>query len=132
MSWVDKAAAEIHSRKGATIQEIKKTIQRAISEDMRTGKKSSAGKDMLVSSGVSSQTKEPFVMIESDDLDHPLQIDPASARNLGTLLMHASESAMSDAFVVNFFQKKIGVDEQAAAGVLVAIRAWRNEHDARQ
>lgn len=84
-----------------------------------------AGKLILVSSGFGSKHRLPFVVIESEDLDKPLQISPEDARNLAMNLLRAAEAADTDAFLVDFM--KDSLDPQQIATLLYEFRNAREK-----
>lgn len=82
-------------------------------------------KIILVTSGYGGNTQRPFVMIEAEELDRPIQLSPDEARNLGINLMQAAEAAESDQSIVEFGMKKLNLSLQEAAGLLVQFREVR-------
>ena len=84
-------------------------------------------KTILCSSGYGANTRRPFVQIESEDLDRPLQLSPEEAQDLALNLLQAAEAALTDGFLVEYATKIIGVDRSAAAGWLVEYREFRDQ-----
>ena len=82
-------------------------------------------KTILVSSGFGSKARKPFVVIESEDLDKPLQISPDDARNLAMNLLRAAEAADTDAFLVDFMKDTL--DPQQIASLLYEFRNAREK-----
>ena len=80
-----------------------------------------------VSSGFGANTREPFVQIEMEyPKDHPLQLHPDEARDLAMNLLQAAESADQDAFMIKFVSKDLKAGENAAAGILLEYRKFRD------
>lgn len=84
-------------------------------------------KIILVSSGYGVNTRLPFVKIESEDLDHPLQITPETARDLAGNLLKAAEAAETDAFLIEFFKGALHQSDLVAASILFNFRDFRDE-----
>ncbi len=80
----------------------------------------------LVSSGYGSNTRKPYVEVEAPDLK--VQMSPGDARNLALNLLQASESALSDAFLVTFVMEQIQGELNEAAGLLQEFREWRDSN----
>lgn len=83
-------------------------------------------KMILVTSGFGANTNQPYVQIESEDLDKPLQISPGEARALGLNLLQAAEAAETDGFLVGFF-RKLDTDRRYVAVILQEFREYRKE-----
>lgn len=74
-------------------------------------------------SGV-NKNGEPFVQLLLDE--EPIsQFTPEEARNFGQLFMETAEAAEQDAFMVDFMQKRVGVDFELVMQVIVDFRQWR-------
>ena len=86
-----------------------------------------ADKTILVSSGFGSKHRKPFVVIESEDLDKPLQISPDDARNLAMNLLRAAEAADHDAFVVGFLKDQADLNDEQIAAWLYEFRVAREK-----
>lgn len=81
-----------------------------------------------VSSGYGHNTREPFVQIEMEyPKDHPLQIHPDEARQLAANLLEAADAADTDQFLFEFVSKDLHAGDQAAGGILVEFRKFRDE-----
>jgi len=85
-------------------------------------------KNIRVSSGFGSNTREPFVQIDMDyPKEHPLQIHPDEARDLAMNLLQAADAADSDEFIFLFFSKIMGGSDNAGAKSLIEFRKFRDE-----
>ena len=84
-------------------------------------------KTILVSSGYGGNTRRPFVMIEAEVLDRPLQLSPDEARALAANLLQAAEGAESDAFIFEFVKNELHQNDMTSAQMLLAYRAWREK-----
>src|SRR5574341_236292 len=79
-----------------------------------------------ISSGVGHKTEEPFVMIESDKIDSPIQMSAEDAIDLAQLLLEAAEGALSDAYLVDFLRHDLHQeDEGIIVQMLKMFRAYR-------
>ncbi len=85
----------------------------------------SKNKFIHVSSGYGHNTHEPFVMVEADVLDTPLQLSPTDARALAFNILSAAEAAENDAFLIEFVKEELNQDDHVAASILVEYREWR-------
>lgn len=84
--------------------------------------------NILVSSGYGGNTREPFVEIKMEyPKDHPLQIHPDEARALAMNLLEAADAADTDQFLFEFVSKDLHSGDQAAAGILMEFRKFRDE-----
>ncbi len=81
-----------------------------------------------VTSGYGHNTRQPFIEIKTDKLKEPLQLDPSAARDLAANLLQAAEASESDAFLFEFVSKELHAGDQAAGGILIAFRKWRDDH----
>lgn len=82
-------------------------------------------RNILVSSGYGGNTRKPFVMIEADEIDQPIQLSPAEARDLAVNLLQAAEAAEGDAFIVEFTTRQLKSDVQHARVLLLEFRKFR-------
>lgn len=82
-------------------------------------------KVILVSSGYGLNTRLPFVQIESEDLDKPIQVSPQEARDLALNLLQAAEGADTDAFMVDFLKNTVGFGDSEIAQMVALFRAER-------
>jgi len=83
-------------------------------------------KIILVTSGYGGNTNKPFVMVEGEDFDQPIQFSPADARALAANLLRAAEAAESDAIIVNFLHGELELPMEKVAEVLVMFRKFRD------
>lgn len=79
-----------------------------------------------VESMVASRTGDPGVIVTVNGADFTVNMTPDSARELAGNLLRAAEAAETDAFIVSFFQNKIGVKQAEAILLLRDFREWRN------
>ncbi len=86
----------------------------------------SKNKIIHVSSGYGHNTREPFVMVEADVLDTPLQLSPDDARDLAFNILSAAEAAENDAFLFEFIKQELNQEDRVAVSILVEYRDWRN------
>jgi hypothetical protein len=86
-------------------------------------------------SGYGYRTREPFVSLVIGD-NKPVNIPALGALDVAHNMAEAAEAAMTDAFVFEFFTKRLRVDETRAALALGDFRKqreeWRAKHDAKQ
>jgi hypothetical protein len=87
----------------------------------------SQDKTILVTSGYGGNTKKPFVMVEGDEFDKPIQFSPTDARALAQNLLRAAEAAESDAVIVNFLHGELELPMGKVAEVLVMFRKFRGQ-----
>lgn len=80
-------------------------------------------------SGVNAKG-EPFVQIVCRG-ELIAQLDTAGARQFSGQVLEAAEAADTDAFLMSFFTKAVGTDDQRAAIMLIAFREWRESHGGR-
>ena len=79
-----------------------------------------------VSSVYGHETSKPYVQVQWGQ--SLAQLDPDSARQLARDLLDAASISETDAFLVMFFQKQVGVDRpDVIAGILAEFRKWRKE-----
>ncbi len=77
-----------------------------------------------VSSGYGANTKRPFVAVQIGDRK-PYQWSPDEARRVAVLLWESAEAAEGDAFVVEWFTEKAGLEVAQAAALLNDFRQSR-------
>ncbi len=78
-----------------------------------------------VSSGFGHRTQAPFVQVLVEAADFMAQMSPGEARGLALNLLQCADAAESDAFLIGFLRAKVGVEDEAVAGVLADFRKWR-------
>lgn len=83
---------------------------------------------IIVTSGDGGNTKRPFVMIENQALDRPLQLSPAEARDLAANLLQAAEAAETDQLIIEFATDTLNFEMPEAAQLLVALRDLRDKN----
>jgi hypothetical protein len=83
---------------------------------------------IIITSGYGGNTKRPFVMIENQALDRPLQLSPAKARELASNLFQAAEAAETDQLIVEFATDTLNFEMPEAAQLLVALRDLRDKN----
>ena len=77
----------------------------------------SDGSFINVSSVYGSETREPLVQVQWGEQSGVLSLD--AARQLGRDLIEAASASETDAFLMDFFEKRLGVkDINQRAGVL--------------
>ena len=76
-------------------------------------------------SGV-APTGDPFVQLLLDE-EIIAQLSPEQARDHARAITEAAEAAEQDAFIMEFMQKRVGLDFNRAANVLVDLRNYRSE-----
>lgn len=82
--------------------------------------------DMInVSSVYGNATRKPYVQVSWGE--SLAQLSPDTARQLGRDLLDAASAAETDAFLVEFTRRRIGVDERRTAILLEEFRKWRKE-----
>lgn len=82
---------------------------------------------LLITSGFGGNTNKPFVMVEGEQIDTPIQFSPAEARDLAHNLLQAAEAAETDAFIVTFATDEIKFSREQVAGILVMFREFRDK-----
>lgn len=80
-----------------------------------------------VTSGFGHNTQQPFVAVTVGNKDFHAQMSPEEAIDLAHNLLACAEAALTDAFLIGFFRKVIGNDDQAVAGLLLEFRDWREK-----
>lgn len=84
-------------------------------------------KMILVSSGFGANTNEPFVQVQAEELDHPIQMSPNEARALAVNLLEAADAAETDGYLVGFFRDELKQDRQGIAVILNDFRKYRKK-----
>ena len=87
-----------------------------------------ADTSIMITAGYGGNTKRPFVMIQTAELDRPIQLSPEEARNLATNLFQAAEAAEGDQTIVEFATDRLGFSMPEAAEMLVHLRDVRNKN----
>jgi hypothetical protein len=67
---------------------------------------------------------EPFVQLLIDD-EVVCQLTPEEARDHAKNVLEATEASEQDAFMLDFMQKKVGLDLQRSLQVIVDFRGYR-------
>lgn len=81
------------------------------------------GTEFHIGTLVSNRTKEGLVEVILGD--EKVQMPPAQAREIGAWFIGAAEAAETDAFIVEFMRKTVGVDDAMAVNILVHLREYR-------
>jgi len=69
---------------------------------------------------------EPFIQLLMDD--EPIcQLTPEEARDHAKNILEATEASEQDAFMLEFMQKKVGLDVARAMQVIIDFRMWREK-----
>lgn len=84
-----------------------------------------------VSSGYGANTKKPFVAVQIGDRK-PYQWSPDEARRVGALLLECADAAEGDAFIVEWFTEKVGLELPQVGALLRDFRASREQRRAQQ
>lgn len=84
-------------------------------------------KMILVTSGYGANTNQPFVQVEAEELDRPLQMSPNEARALAVNLLEAADAAETDGYLVGFFRDELKQDRQGIAVILSNFRKYRRQ-----
>jgi hypothetical protein len=79
--------------------------------------------EILLESGVSAKTGEPFVNIKWKDRAGQLTV--TDARQHALAILECAEAAESDAFIIKFFRERVGLSQEKAAQVLIDFRSQR-------
>lgn len=80
-----------------------------------------------VSSGYGGNTKRPFVAVQIGDRK-PYQWSPDEARRVAALLLECADAAEGDAFLVEWFTEKAGLELPQVGALLRDFRATRERH----
>ncbi len=83
---------------------------------------------ILITAGYGGNTKRPFVMLENEALDRPIQLSPAEARNLASNLLQAAEAAEGDQLIVEFATDTLGMEMPEAAQLIIYLRELRGKN----
>src|SRR6185369_15251603 len=83
------------------------------------------GTMISVSTIYGAKTKEPYVVLEIRNPE--MYMSPTQAREIAQMFLEAADAAESDGFVVEFFQKHIGLDTNDATKLLLIFREYRVE-----
>jgi hypothetical protein len=86
-------------------------------------------KEIWVTSSYGAKARSPLVNFHYQDV--VIQMEPEKAREVALMLLEVSEASEQDAFMFEYAQKVIGVDENSAGGLLIEFRKWRQEHGKR-
>ena len=76
------------------------------------------------------RTQKPFVAVTVQSKEFFVQMSPDDARALAHNLLECAEAADSDAFLMSFMKRKIGIDQKSLAGILLQFRNWRDKQRA--
>jgi hypothetical protein len=79
-------------------------------------------------SGYGGNTQKPFITMESSYLDMPVQMGLEVAKKLLENLWGVIEGAETDAFIVEYFSKELGLDHNQVGALLIGFRTWREKH----
>jgi len=88
---------------------------------------SSQGERVNVVSGYGANTKRPFVAVQIGDRK-PYQWSPDEARQVAALLLECADAAESDAFIVEWFTEKAGLELRQVGPLLSDFRVSRERH----
>lgn len=80
-----------------------------------------------VTSGFGHNTQKPFVAVTVGSKDFHAQMSPEEAIDLAHNLLACAEAAVTDAFLIGFFRKVVGTDDQVVTGLLLEFRQWREQ-----
>jgi hypothetical protein len=75
------------------------------------------------------ESKKPLVQIEMKGIANKratIQLDIATAREFAMNVLQAAESAIQDAFIIEFFQD-LGIEDDQRQAVLAAFREKRRD-----
>lgn len=81
----------------------------------------------MVTTGYGWKHRQPFVNVTVGAKDFHVQMSPAEARDLALNLLESAEAAEQDAFLFEWAQKEVGVDDAGAATLLAEFRKWRED-----
>jgi len=87
--------------------------------------------NILVTSIISHRDKAPRVDIQFNDKQH-VQLEVEAAIKIGLDIIHVAMGAYADAFLFNWFTKKVFVDDtekttQIAGAMLIDFREYREK-----
>ena len=80
-----------------------------------------------VSSGYGANTRRPFVAVQIGDRK-PMQWSPDEARRVAALLWECADAAEGDAFLVEWFVERAGLELPQAGALLRDFRESRERH----
>lgn len=83
--------------------------------------------NFLVTSGYGWKHRQPFISVTVGAKDFHVQMSTDEARDLAMNLIQAAEAAEQDAFLFEWAQREVGVNDKQAAGLLSEFRKWREE-----
>ena len=83
---------------------------------------------ILVTSIYGANTKRPFVMMQSEAIDRPIQLSPAEARELASNLFQAAEAAEGDQLIIEFATDTLGMEMPEAAQLIIHLRELRGKN----
>jgi hypothetical protein len=81
-----------------------------------------------VENGYGYTTRMPFVALRLNEM-LLAQMPPEDATRLAHNLLAAAESALGDAFLIEFIIERIGVEMPQAAGLIHEFREWRAQRE---
>lgn len=84
-------------------------------------------KTFWVTSLYGFNTKQPRVNFAMPG-GEMVQMSPAEARDLAHNLLSCADAAESDAFIVEWLQGTLGLEERQSAQILHDFRLWREGH----
>lgn len=88
-----------------------------------------AEKQILVSTLFGRDNREPLVEVRLPGPEPRVQLRPAEARALALNILQAAEAAIGDGFVFTFARTRLDCSDAEAAGLMVALRGYRQQHD---
>ena len=80
-----------------------------------------------VTTGFGHHTQKPFVAVTVGSKDFHAQMSPEEAIDLAHNLLACAEASLTDAFLIGFFRKVVGSDDNVVVGLLQEFRQWREE-----
>ena len=111
-----------------TCKRISKPRVRRIEESHEAGERwwgvSDAKERVLWHQSGVNKHGEPFIQLLMND-DVICQLSPEEARDHAKNILEATEASEQDAFMLDFMQKKVGLDVQRAMQVIVDFRHYR-------
>jgi hypothetical protein len=82
-------------------------------------------KSILVTAGYGGNTNQPFVQVEGEAIDGPIQLSPQEARAFAMTLLESADAAESDGFIVEFMRKELKADHEHTMVLLKEFRKFR-------
>jgi hypothetical protein len=79
-------------------------------------------------SGYGHNTRKPFVALTYNGRKLA-QMPPETATELAHNLLACAEASLGDAFLVEFFRDKVGIEMEQIGGLLVEFRQWRDKRE---